>query len=154
MLRNLFLLILMLVAVPCQAKWNKTPIWGEFANTDSTAATLTETTARIALFEMIAGVPTAVTLASTDIVELTDVVAGMAGAAGGATVTIYSGSNDTLATGEQMYKAIFVATGGISSSTRFTVPPRSIPGTYPKVEASAAALTSVYVCGYVWRYTP
>ena len=145
MLRNILLVLLLLIGAPCYGQVTKIPIWGEFANSDSTAATLTETTARISLYKMVAGVPTAVTLAATDVVELSDISAGVSGTG---TLTIYSGSDDTLAAGEQMFKSTH-AVGSLTATISFRNPPQSIPGTYPKVETSVTGSTIVFVRGYI-----
>ena len=148
LLRSLIATLVFLVTATCygQVVYKKTVIWGDLAVADATAATLSETTARLALFKDVAGVPTAGTLAATDIVEITDVVTHSATGVT-AVLSLYCGTNDTIDAGELVYKASHVSSGTNTVVSRFSTTHRCMPGTYPKLEASASGAVGAQIKG-------
>lgn len=119
------------------------PIRGEFSSADARAATLTETTARVSLYQD--GTTTAVTLAATDRVVITGF---SVGGAANMTVEIYGGSDDTVDAGESLiFTRITAAIGSYATNLNITC----MAGTYPKVETSAAGQVDLVLYGYVVR---
>lgn len=150
-MKYLLCLLLLLVSTTCHAV-GKTPIWGEFGVADATAATLTETTARIALYEMVAGAPVAVVVGANDTVEISDViVAYPSGTGTAASVTIYSGVDDTIDAGEQLFRAICILGGVNTVRINYAGEVRAIRGTYPKVEGQITGVIAVFIKGYIIR---
>lgn len=120
-----------------------TPIHGEFTSADASA--LTEENSRILLYGP--GSTTAVTLASTDQVVITDLK--LICGATGLTVTVYDGANNTVAAGERITMGTFAANGG--EAQNFTTGHYCQVGTWPKVKTSAAGQIDVQIRGFVYR---
>lgn len=116
---------------------------GEFSSADASA--LTEANARILLYG--AGSTTAVTLAATDHVIITDLKI-LCGATG-LTVTVYDGANNTAGAGEVIAKGTYAANGG--EANNYSAPHVCQAGTWPKVLTSGAGQVDVSIKGYIYR---
>lgn len=114
---------------------------GEFSSSDASA--LSEANSRILLYG--AGSTTAITLASTDRVHITDI---LIVAAVALTVTIYDGADNTAGAGEVVAYGDFAANGGVAHSTALS-PHVCQAGTWPKVKTSGAGAVKVVIRGRI-----
>jgi len=120
-----------------------TPFHGEFTSADASA--LNEANSRFSLYGM--GSTSAITLASTDQVVITDLK--LICGATGLTVTVYDGANNTVAAGERITMGTYPANGG--EAQNFTTGHYCQTGTYPNVITSAAGQIDVQIRGYIYR---
>lgn len=116
------------------------PFHGEFSSADASSPA-TEPDARIALYNRDKA---AITLASTDIVVITDITIVTESAL---RVDVFDGANTTIANGERIAAAQFGANGGQSSG--LTTPHFCKAGTYPKVKTSGAGQVDVILHGHI-----
>lgn len=114
---------------------------GEFSSSDASA--LSEPNSRILLYGR--GSTTAITLASTDQVVITDVKI-MCGASA-LTVTIYDGANNVVAAGETVTTGDYAANGG--EVQNFSTPHGCQVGTWPKVITSGSGAVKVQIRGRI-----
>jgi hypothetical protein len=117
------------------------PFHGEFSSADASA--LSEVNARIKLYG--SNSVGAITLASTDIVTITDCV--LAAGATGLTVQIYDGPNNVVDAGESITKAALVATTSVYPD--LTQGHDCQAGTYPKVKTNIAGQVDVSIKGVI-----
>lgn len=115
------------------------PFHGEFASADASA--LSEPNARITMYGRDKNV---ITLLSTDIVVITDIVT-CAGAA--LTVTLFDGADATPDAGEIIEQGDWSANGGVREGA--VTPHYCKVGTYPKVKTSGAGAVKVGIRGHI-----
>lgn len=119
------------------------PFHGEFSSADASA--LSEANSRFTLYG--AGSATALTLASTDRVTITDVKLMVGSSA--LTATVYDGANATVDAGETVTTGDYAANGG--EAQNFTTPHICQTGTYPKVKTSGAGAVKAQIRGTIVR---
>lgn len=113
-------------------------VHGEFGSADASA--LTEANSRIVLYPYDS--VSAVTLASTDWLFVTDLLVSVGAAL---TVQVYSGADATVDAGELVAKLAFAAAG--SQHVRLYTPAVCRRGTWPKVKTSGAGQVDVTLYG-------
>lgn len=113
---------------------------GEFSSADPSA--LSEANSRITLYGD--GSTTAITLAATDQVIITDINTG-SGASN--VITVYDGADATVDAGE---KILYMRQTTVGAAMSLLTPRFCQVGTYPKVKGSAVQ-TDVVVHGYIYR---
>lgn len=113
---------------------------GEFSSADASA--LNEASSRFALYG--ARSTSAITLASTDCVRITDIVFKSVAAIN---VDIYDGANNAVDAGELIARVAFAA--NTSAVVSFGAAHHCQVGTYPKVKASGAGQIDVVIHGFV-----
>lgn len=116
---------------------------GEFSSADASAPA-DDAAARVSLFG--AGSASALTLATTDQVVVTDMAIETSAAL---TVTVFDGANEAAGAGEIIYK------GDVGTTSAYA-PPFTCPfycqlGTYPHVLTSGAGQVDVQMRGYIIR---
>lgn len=116
------------------------PFHGEFSSANASA--LSEANSRITLYG--AGSTTALTLASTDRVLITDLNVETLGTL---TVQVYDGADATVDAGERIYQGDLLTTS--AANTNASTPYTCQAGRYPKVKTSGAGQVDVQIRGYI-----
>lgn len=124
------------------ASRKETPIWGSFESSD--ARTLDEPTSRLTLYKMVDDVPTAVTLAADDIVEISDLHAYVTTTM---IVSVYDGADNVVGAGELISKLSLSTLGANDVPMSFETPHKCSIGTYPKVITTLAGVVAVQLRG-------
>ena len=119
------------------------PFHGEFSSADASA--LSEANSRLSLYPP--GSTSAITLASTDQVLITDIKVGVGATA--LTVTVYDGADATAGAGEVIDKGGYAV--NTSQSQNRVIGHYCQAGTYPKVKTSAAGQVDVILTGIILK---
>lgn len=113
---------------------------GEFTSADASA--LSEANSRFTLYKI--GTTTTITIASTDIIVVTDIQFWSVAAV---LLQIYDGADTTVSAGEKIWQA--TVTANYSTAFSLMTPHYCQTGTFPKVKAGAGQVDFI-IRGFIW----